>query len=421
MKRKTLLVTIIFFLSTLIQVISNIVLTRLFGTSVDYSLFLAAVTLPTIIVTVIYGTLNDALLPVYGEKLVKDKENADDYFNKQLTTLTLLSIAIAILFNLLSPFIMVQLFGKSELSQPILIRMFMILNLSIPFATFVTILGMRLYAQKQYTKFPLAQTIGSIVNLALVLILFKSFGAWGLVYSFVLNIIAQIFFVLPKNIKLKIGNIAPMMSLWLPLVIGILALKSDGLIVRTFSAQLPAGYIIFHNLIYKVCSLSAGLITIGIQVLFLPNIIERLARKDYVKTKELVNKVKIVAIILSIILALSIYFIAPVFIKLLFVGGKFTLEDYSRAVVLIPYYLIPVFGWGIISVFLQPLYALKKHMLVGILNLFCFAVAWIIATNVSHSSPSLAISVGLSVLLLGSALGSEIIWQFSFNKLSKES
>ncbi len=421
MKRKTLLVTIIFFLSTLIQVISNIVLTRLFGTSVDYSLFLAAVTLPTIIVTVIYGTLNDALLPVYGEKLVKDKENADDYFNKQLTTLTLLSIAIAILLNLLSPFIMVQLFGKSELSQPILIRMFMILNLSIPFATFVTILGMRLYAQKQYTKFPLAQTIGSIVNLALVLILFKSFGAWGLVYSFVLNIIAQIFFVLPKNIKLKIGNIAPMMSLWLPLVIGILALKSDGLIVRTFSAQLPAGYIIFHNLIYKVCSLSAGLITIGIQVLFLPNIIERLARKDYVKTKELVNKVKIVAIILSIILALSIYFIAPVFIKLLFVGGKFTLEDYSRAVVLIPYYLIPVFGWGIISVFLQPLYALKKHMLVGILNLFCFAVAWIIATNVSHSSPSLAISVGLSVLLLGSALGSEIIWQFSFNKLSKES
>jgi peptidoglycan biosynthesis protein MviN/MurJ (putative lipid II flippase) len=227
--------------------------------------------------------------------------------------------------------------------------------------------------------------------------------------------------VLPKKIEFKIGHIIPTLSLWLPLIIGITALKSDSLIVRTFSAQLPAGFIVYHNLISKVCSLSAGLITIGIQILFLPSIIEKIANKDFQKTGEMVNKVKAIVIALSVLLALAVYFISPFFIKIFFVGGKFTISDFDQVVTLIPYYLIPVFGWGIISVFLQPLYALKKHFHVGILNIICFSVAWLVASEISKTSPSLAISVGLSILLLGSALGSEIIWQINFNKLKKSS
>ena len=421
MKRKTIQVTIIFFVSTLIQVISNIVLTRLFGISIEYSHFLAAVTLPTIFVTVIYGTLNDALLPLYGEKIIVEKEKSEDFFFSQLTSLTLFSILITLILNLFAPLLMNQFFGNSDLFQSTLVMMFTVLTLAIPFATIVTILGMRFYAHKQYARFPVAQMIGSLTNLILVLLLYKYYGAWGLVYSFVINIAVQILFVLPGKFKFKIGHIIPTLSLWAPLIIGIMALKSDSLIVRTFSAQLPEGFIVYHNLISKLCSLSAGIITIGIQILFLPNIIERLANKDFAKVKEMVNKVKLIAIGLSSALVLGIYFVAPFFIKILFVGGKFSISDFNTAITLIPYYLLPVFGWGIISVFLQPLYALKKHLHVGILILICFLLAWFVASTISKDSPTLAISVGLSILLLGSSIGSEILWRINFNKLSKNS
>jgi len=84
MKKKTIIITLIFAFSTLVQVLSNIVLTRLFGTSSSYSHFLAAVTIPTIIISVIYGTLNDALMPLFGEKLVFNKDKAYHFFFGQL-------------------------------------------------------------------------------------------------------------------------------------------------------------------------------------------------------------------------------------------------------------------------------------------------------------------------------------------------
>ena len=417
MKRKSIQVTLIFLISTVIQVLSNIVLTRLFGTSLEYSHFLAAVTLPTIFVTVIYGTLNDALLPLYGEKLANKDNDTDKFFFTQLNTLSLLSIFVAIMLNLLASPIMKQIFGQSNLSQSTLTNMFVVLNLAIPFSVIASILGMRLYAHKHFSRFPLAQLIGSVANLILVLVLFKSLGVWGLIYSFVISIIIQIFFVLPNKFQFKLGNIASTLALWVPLVVGIVALKCDSLIIRTFSSQLNPDSIIYHNLISKVCSLSAGLITIGIQILFLPNIIEKITQKDYQKTIDTVNKVKLSAIVLSLGLVGLIYFVSPFFIKILFVGGKFTSSDFNNAIVLLPYYLLPVLGWGIISVFLQPLYALKKHLQVGLLNTGSFAIAWLVASNISMASPNLAISVGLSILLFGSIIGSEILWQYSFNKL----
>lgn len=419
MKKQTVFITAIFAVSTLIQVISNIVLTRLFGTSIEYSHFLAAVTIPTILVSVIYGTLNDSLMPLYGEKLAQDRQNAQRFFSEQLTTLTLFGLIISPFLIIFSRQLMMLVFSSSFLDTATLARMFSLMILAIPFSVFVTTLGMKAYSEKKYLRFPTAQLVGSLANLILVLVLFQNFGAWGLVFSFVLNIIIQIFFVLPEKIEFKLGHIIPTLSLWFPLIVGITALKSDALIIRSFSAQMGEGFLVYQNLISKVCSLSAGLITIGLQVVLLPNIIESLAKKDFIRTQKLVTKAKIVAVLLSLSLVLVIYLLAPFLIKLLFVGGKFSIEDYKKTISLLPYYYLPVAGWGIVSIFVQPLYALKKHLSIGILSLVCLAIAWYVTGYLSTTSISLAISVGLSVLLFGTSLGAEILWQYYFRKASK--
>ena len=154
------------------------------------------------------------------------------------------------------------------------------------------------------------------------------------------------------------------------------------------------------------------------QVLLLPNIIETITQKDYLRTKNLVNKAKAYALFLSLILVILIYFLAPIVIKILFVGGKFTISDYDNTIKLLPYYLMPIVGWGTVSVFMQPLYALKKHFQIGTLNLSIFIIAWIVTDRISKIHVALAISMGLSILLIGSSLGAEILWRINFKKLS---
>ncbi|PIR13752.1 hypothetical protein COV49_01230, partial [Candidatus Falkowbacteria bacterium CG11_big_fil_rev_8_21_14_0_20_39_10] len=77
MFKKGIVVTGIFIASTVLQLISQIIITRVFGASFELDVFLAAVAIPAIVVTVIYGTFNDAFLPLFGEKKTNDPEHAD--------------------------------------------------------------------------------------------------------------------------------------------------------------------------------------------------------------------------------------------------------------------------------------------------------------------------------------------------------
>lgn len=68
MKRSALSVSMIVGISTFFQIITQIVVTRIFGAKLNLDIFLAAVALPTIIVSIIYGTLSDSFIPLIKQK-----------------------------------------------------------------------------------------------------------------------------------------------------------------------------------------------------------------------------------------------------------------------------------------------------------------------------------------------------------------
>ncbi|HEX9063142.1 MAG TPA: lipid II flippase MurJ, partial [Clostridia bacterium] len=92
MKRKSIELTFIFGFITLVQLISQIVIVRLFGASLQYDAFLAAVALPTVMVAVVYGTLNDAFLPIFAHKNKESESESKKYFSESITTLFTLGI-----------------------------------------------------------------------------------------------------------------------------------------------------------------------------------------------------------------------------------------------------------------------------------------------------------------------------------------
>ncbi len=423
MFKKGIVVTSIFIATTFLQLLSQIIITRLFGASFELDVFLAAVAIPSIVVTVIYGTFNDAFLPLFGEKKAKDPEKADQYFFSHLISFALISFVVALVCMFLSQPISFLLYGSrgDAFIQSVSYQM-RFLFMAIPAAVIATVLGSYQYAHKNFIRFPIAQLIGSVLNVTIIFFLSSYIGIWALIIGFVSNIITQIFFIFPVSMfknSLQFTNIMPFLVALTPLIIGSFALRSDTLIIRSYGAQLPEGYLVYLNLISKIFSVATGVITIGIQVMLLPHLVEYISKKEYEKTIEYVNKAKIIGLLISFAVIFSIALIGPLVIRLLFVGGEFTIQDAEKASSMIPLFVLPAIAWGTNSIFFQPLIALKKQFQLGTLNVIALllgiATAWV--TN-NLFGPMAAIISGITVLLFTGIIGSEILWQYHKKKLT---
>lgn len=432
MIKKGVAVTFIFILSTFIQLISQIVVTRMFGAKVNLEIFLAAVTIPTIIVTVIYGTLNSVFLPLYGERKLKDPDKGTRYFISMVLFLSIFSLLISFISGFFTPAISASLFGSrgAGFVKNVSVQM-LYLFYSMPAAVIATLFGSYFYLNKQFVRFPVAQAVGSIVNLVIIILLAPYIGTWALVIAFVVNIMAQIFFVIPPLKLSRILTFKPFNFInfrtfltlfisWIPLIIGDFALRSDMLLIRSFGSKLTVGYLVYLNLISKIFSIAAGVMTIGIQILLLPHLVEYFNEKKYDKAFSTVRKSKFIAIAVSVVVILMIIVFLPITINILFVGNKFTKHDADLTISLLPYFILPAVGWGINGVFFQPLIALKKQLQIGVLNVFALIASFIIGSLlVSKAGALQALSISLIILLFTGIIGSEILWQIEKKKLRK--
>lgn len=404
--------------------VSQIVITRIFGASLELDIFLAAVAIPSIVVTVVFGTLNNVLIPILGERQAKDPKQYENYFISLLFTLGILSLMVSIVVALFSfPLSNLLYPGKDSQFINIVSQQMSVLFFSIPFAVIATTLGAYYYVKKHFYQFPVAQLFGSISNLCIIIVLYSIAGIWALITGFIINLIFQIFFVIPKRVSfahVKLINVKIIIFAWIPLIVGQFMLRSDTIIIRSYASYLPTGYIVYLNLISKIFSIATSVMTIGIQVLLLPHLVEYFAKKKYIEAIQAVNKAKIISIGLSIVIALSISLMGPLAIDILFKGGKFTTEDVEITSSLIPIFILPAIGWGISGVFFQPLLALKKYSTIGIISTISFLFALLSSFVTNQLFGSLyAISVGLIVLLFTGIIGSEIIWQIHKKNLLK--
>ncbi|MCA9371640.1 hypothetical protein KC726_01955 [Candidatus Woesebacteria bacterium] len=411
MIKKGVIVTSIFIFSTAIQLASQIVVAQLFGPRLQLDIFLAAVVIPAIVVTVIYGTFNDAFLPLLG----RHKKNKDAFFVNHLIAITMITIAVMVLFIILSPSLARALYSSrgAIFIQAVSVQM-RILFLAVPLATIATLCGSYFYVQKRFVRFPLAQAVGSLTNLMSIAVLSATIGIWALVVGFIFNIVIQILFVIP-NLRMKYSflfpNLKPFLTALVPLIIGSFALRSDVLIIRSFGAQLPEGYLLYLNLISRIFSVAAGVMTISIQIVLLPHLVEFLSQKQYAKTVSYVNRAKKVSILISLMVVGAIVVVGPLVIRLLFVGGKFSLADAEIASGMIPYFILPGLAWGVNSVFFQPLVALKKQFALGIVNVvaLCLGLISAMVANTRWGAFN-AIIIGITMLLFVGILGSELLW-----------
>lgn len=434
MKRSALTITIINGLVTAIQIVGQIVVARLFGAKIELDSFVSAVTIPTILTTVIAATLSDAFLPILKKKQIDNEENANKYFFRIAFIISIIILIITFGIDLFSTKLLTAMFG---VRGPAFILMtdtlmkYMIYTL--PFTVIGTFSNAYLYSKKQFFLPSIAYFLGSVINLALIIILSPIIGIASMVVGFITAIILQFFLVFPykissyiltsiksinkKNIKQEMKFL---FSSWAPLIISNLILGFGAILARYFSARLPEGYIVYVNLVIKLFAGLVGIMTIGIQTVFFPHLVELIHTNNFERAKLQVNKAKLYGFILTIGTVFIIIFIAPFFMRLLLTGGKFSSHNVDLLILLFPYFIIPGVGWGISQIFFQPIIAIGKQHILTLVNVLAVGLSWISATIAyRHFGAMMAISVGLIVLSFTGIIGAEIIWRIESKKLSR--
>lgn len=346
-----------------------------------------------------------------------------EYTSKIISTLFICGTLFSLILFLSVGFFRQVFFSQSNLDlYQSALPLFQVMVWITPFAITATILGSVWYYYKKFTLFPLAQLFGTVASLLTTLILYSQFGIWSLVVGFMVNVISQFLFIAPRSmIRIRLPDFSlsiPLLLSWAPLIISNFAVRSDTLLMRSFASDLGVGQLVYVNLVTKMYSLGSGIVTIGIQVLLLPHLLERISRKQFKETNLLVIKAKLMGIILSVLSSLAIFYVGPLILKYLFLGGKFSSVDLENTNMLFPVFLAPSFAWGLNNLFFQPLIALKKTWVLGGINVISLMLAWITTLRLFSVGWGVwAISVGLCVLLFGGIIMSEIVWQIEKKKI----
>ena len=429
MKKSALTITIITGLVTAIQIVGQIVVARLFGAKLQLDAFVSAVTIPTILTTVIAATLSDAFLPILKKKQIDNEDNANKYFFRIAFIVSIIVLIITIGIDLFSTKLLSALFGVRGfgfVTMTDTLMKYMVYTL--PFTVLGTFFKTYLYSKKQFILPSIAYLLGSIINLGLIIILSPTIGIVSMVVGFIVAIIFQSFIIFPcqiksyiltsfqsisvKNLKLELSQL---LHSWLPLIISTLVLGFSAVLARSFSARLPEGYIVYVNLAMKLFAGLVGIMTIGIQTVIFPHLVELVHTNNFERAKLQVNKAKLYGLILTVGTVLIIIFTAPFFIRLLLTGGKFSAKNVDLLISLFPYFIIPSIGWGVSQIFFQPIIAIGKQHLLTFVNIFAVCLSWLGAELVyKQFGGMMAISVGLIVLSFTGIIGAEIIWRKEF-------
>lgn len=410
-RKKAFIITVLFGLNSLINVLSQVFIARFFGTSLALDNFLIAVTLPTLLITIFYGTVNDAFLPEFMERSQKNKSQGQKYAGLWFKQIILLSLLTFTLSLIIPKLILTSLFQTVNIQT---INYFRYLSYALLFALPNSLLMSLAYAKNHYYLPVLLQLLGAVVNLLFIALSSNLWGPMSLVFGFVTNMAVQFVFLLPylRFLNLRKSNFfdRQIYVLWLPLIGMAFLFRIDSLILRTASLGLGIGMVSVVNYASRFFSMSSGIITSGIKALFLPILSNRLATRNIKGAKQVIQKSLFFGLLLSVISALVIYLIRVPLVKILFMRGSFTETDANAVISLIPYFIPAAIGWGIFQITAIPYFAVKQNSIPLIVSAIGAALGYGFSLYFKSTFLILTAPIAIAIMLLFDSFVLFILW-----------
>ncbi len=407
------LVFILTILTKALQIIFYPVVAAFFGTSGEFESFIVALSIPTLISTILLGNFGAAFILIFTEQRVKHGGTSAWDFASSLINIALLgTIGITVVGILLSPWLIRFLvpgmeFGYRQMGTQLL----QILFITVFFFALMMILTAILQSHQFFVIPVAAWLIGNLVLIAIILMLRQRTGIYVLALANILSFACTAILLLVASKALWWGrysfkiNVGQAVKEALPMFIGVSIIGASWqinlIISRFFASFLPTGSIATLEYASRSVVLIIELLSVSVVIPLYQRMSSEAARGDKGKVMDTFSLgIKMIVVVLFPLVTFSVFLRFPIF-QIFLEYGKFTVQNTVRVSSVFLYLPLAMIGGGLGQMIMYAYFALRKMRLLFILFL-CGLMLNILLSAVLHKVmgiEGLALATGIATLL----------------------
>ena len=392
-KNSLLLVTIIVIVAKAIAFLREFVLSYFYGVSNVSDAYNIAYTIPITIIGFIALALNTSYIPQYNRiKGEEGEEEAIKFSNNLSTIVFIISLFTFILLEILAT-PLVKLFAGGFDADTIALtsKLTRWMSISVVLIAFNRILSAYVQLKNKYyivTLCEIALYTFSIVGIVLSTICGYTFLSFGVIIGYAIESVVLIVVSLRSGYKikpflnLKDPKLRRLLFIVLPVMIGSIASDINKIVDKSIASNYAVGSISVLSYAHKIDEAIVSIFVTSLISLSYPKISSHVRNKDNdALQKQFNNDSEFLLFLLLPIVTGCLVFAYPI-TKLLFLRGKFTLDDAKNVSLAFFIYVIGMIPTTIRKYYVRIFYSFDDSK-----------------TPASNSLIVIAINIGLSILL----------------------
>jgi putative peptidoglycan lipid II flippase len=378
----------------LVAFLKDAVVAFQFGTGDALDAFLIAFVLPQFAITLVGGSLNAALIPTYIQVQEREGRNAANQLMSSVIVITVLflvtlSIVLALTANHILPLLAS---GFSDEKLVLSRSLYLVLLCALILHGLGTAWGAVLNAMNRFALVAAVPIITSLVTLAAVLALTRSYGAHALALGTVGGALIETgligWWLVREGVAIvpRWGGVTPavrqVLGQYIPMVAGAFLMGGTSIVSQSMAATLDPGSVSALAYGSKVTNMLLGIGATAVSTAFLPHFSRLVAVANWGGLRRTVATYTRLLFMVAIpITALLIYFSEPL-VAILFQRGAFTEADTRTVAPVQAMYLLQVPVYIVGMLFVRLVSALKANHLMmwsNVLNLsLCIVLTYVL-------------------------------------------
>jgi putative peptidoglycan lipid II flippase len=370
----------------------EVVNAQYFGERWELDAFLVAAIIPTLIFGVFNGSLVTALVPVFsGYFANKEPEQAWRLSSTVINVLLIVLSACAVAGWLAAPLIVRAVavgFPPNEVG--VTVHMTRVMMPTIIATSIAGVLQALSNAQQRFKSASLQGVALNLCAIAGVLLLYRAYGIFGLVFGTAIGAVAQLLIQLPGYLRrcryrpvidLKHPGFRSLFVILGPIIVGSAVGQVNLLFDKYFASTLEPGNIAAMQYATKVVGFPQQLFAAAIATVIFPILSAQFANNDQRSLRETASTGLRMTALITIPAAIGLVVLAYPIISVLFERGAFNHGDLTRTAGAMQFYAAGLLGLGASIVLTRCFFATRDARTpvvvassVMILNVACSAV-----------------------------------------------
>src|SRR5579872_227094 len=388
--------TVAVMLATLLSMVlgfaREVVNARYFGERWELDAFLVAAIIPTLVFGIFNGALVSALVPILSGYFAAGKSEEAWRFSSTVINVLIIVLSLcAVLAWLVAPqLVHIVAKGFTGPEAGVTTRMTRILLPTIIATSIAGVLQALLNAQRSYRAASLQGAAVNVCTIAGVLILFRTYGIYALVFGTAAGLVAQLLVQLPNYLRrckyrfvidLHHPGLKTLAIILGPIMVGSAVGQVNLLFDKYFASTLDPGNIAAMQYATKVVGFPQQLFAAAIATVIFPILSAQFASKELRQLRATAFEGLKITGIITIPAAFALIALARPIISVLFERGEFTSGDVVRTAGAMQFYAVGLLGIAASIVLTRGFFAMhdsKTPVLIAtavmILNVVCSAL-----------------------------------------------